>query len=81
MITEKIKKIIGNQLNLDLEELQEMQITDTLEELYIDSLDAVEIQMEIEEEFKIDISDNDAEIIFKPKSMIGDIIEYMKRRV
>ncbi|NLF46843.1 MAG: acyl carrier protein, partial [Clostridiales bacterium] len=58
MTFDKIKKIIAEQLSAD-EEKVKME-THLMKDLEADSLDAVEIIMRIEEEFEIEISDEDA---------------------
>ena len=57
----RLKKIIVDQLGVD-----ESEVTPTasfVEDLNADSLDLVELIMSLEEEFKIQISDEDAEKI------------------
>lgn len=76
MIFEKIKEIIADQLALDDAEEIKME-TSMMEDLDADSLDAVEVIMAIEDEFDIEIEDEDAES-FKN---IGDIVTYVKSKV
>lgn len=76
MIFEKIKEIIADQLALDDAEEIKME-TSMMEDLDADSLDAVEVIMAIEDEFDIEIEDEDAES-FKS---IGDIVTYVKSKV
>ncbi|MFR2553405.1 MAG: acyl carrier protein [Clostridioides difficile] len=70
---EKIKEIIAEQLGVDnLDEItMEASLMDDLE---ADSLDAVEIIMALEDEFGIEIPDEEAEN-FKS---IGDICKYIE---
>ena len=69
---EKVKNIIVEQLDLD--NTVELTLETSLkEDLDADSLDAVEVIMALEEEFDIEIPDEDAEG-FKT---IGDIVEYI----
>ena len=70
---EKIKDIIVEQLSLDDADSLTME-TSLKEDLDADSLDAVEVIMALEEEFDIEIPDEDAEN-FKT---IGDIVEYIE---
>lgn len=70
---EKIKDIIVEQLSLDDADSLSME-TSLKEDLDADSLDAVEVIMALEEEFDIEIPDEDAEH-FKT---IGDIVEYIE---
>jgi acyl carrier protein len=56
---DKIKKIIAEKLSVDLAEVKPQ--ASFVEDLGADSLDLVELIMSMEEEFEIDISDEDAE--------------------
>lgn len=69
---EKIKKIIAEILNLDVEEIT-METT-FIDDLGADSLDIIEIIMELEREFSISIEDEDAEKIVT----VGDAVERIK---
>ncbi|WP_315169604.1 acyl carrier protein [Metaclostridioides mangenotii] len=70
---ERIKEIIADQLGLD--DTEEITTTTSLvDDLEADSLDAVEIVMALEDEFDIDIPDEEAEQ-FKN---IGDICKYIE---
>lgn len=71
MVFDKIKSIIIEQLGLD-EDYEITMETTLMKDLEADSLDAVEIIMAIEDEFDIEIPDEDAES-FKN---IGDIVRY-----
>ncbi len=71
-ILEKIKKILGNQLGINEENIK-MEST-FVDDLAADSLDIVELVMAIEEEFGIEISDSDAEKIVT----VGDVVKYIK---
>ena len=70
---EKIKDIIVEQLDLDDADSLTME-TSLKDDLDADSLDAVEVIMALEEEFDIEIPDDEAEN-FKT---IGDIVEYIE---
>ena len=59
MAFDKIRAIIMDQLNV--EESMVTMDTNMMKDLEADSLDAVEIIMAIEEEFDIEIADEDAE--------------------
>ncbi|WP_343344476.1 acyl carrier protein [Terrisporobacter petrolearius] len=72
---EKIRDIIVAQLGLDDKDGLSME-TSFKEDLDADSLDAVEVIMGLEEEFDIEIPDEDAEN-FKT---IGDVVEYIENR-
>ncbi|MDP8253555.1 MAG: acyl carrier protein [Candidatus Kaelpia aquatica] len=70
-VAEKVKKIISEQLNV-----KEDEITDNasfVDDLGADSLDTVELVMAFEEEFGIEIPDEDAEKI----RMVSDAVKYI----
>ncbi len=70
----KIKQIIAEQLGLGEDEVRlEASLVD---DLGADSLDIVELVMAMEEEYEMEIPDEDAEKIVTVK----DIIDYVKRR-
>jgi acyl carrier protein len=72
-IEEKVKKIISEKLSVDISEVKpEASFVD---DLGADSLDLVELIMSMEEEFDIDISDEDAEKIV----CVKDAIEYINK--
>ena len=75
MVFEKIKSIIVDQLGLDEDHEITMETT-LMKDLEADSLDAVEIIMAIEDEFDVEIPDEDAEG-FKN---IGDIVRYVNEK-
>ncbi len=70
----KIKQIIAEQLGLNEEEIADS--ASLLDDLGADSLDIVELVMAMEEEFEMEIPDEDAEKIVSVK----DVIDYVKRR-
>lgn len=59
MIFEKIRDILAEQLGVDAEGIS--LETNIMKDLEADSLDVVEIIMAIEDEFEIEIPDEDAE--------------------
>lgn len=68
-IEEKVKNIIAEKLSVDLSEVKpEASFVD---DLGADSLDLVELIMSMEEEFGVEISDEDAEKIVTVKDAIG----------
>jgi acyl carrier protein len=69
---ERLKKIIVEQLGVDEEEVQPQ--ASFVEDLNADSLDLVELIMSLEEEFGMEISDEDAERIQK----VSDAVEYIE---
>ena len=71
-IFEKVKKIIVDRLGVDEGEVTlEASFKD---DLGADSLDVVELVMELEDEFGLEISDEDAEKI----NTVGEVVEYIK---
>lgn len=72
-IEEKVKRIIVDQLGVN--EAEVTPEASFIEDLGADSLDTVELVMALEEEFKIEIPDEDAEKIVTVK----DAIEYIKQ--
>ncbi|HEX2220904.1 MAG TPA: acyl carrier protein [Candidatus Limnocylindria bacterium] len=69
---ERLKKIIVEQLGVDDEEVTPE--ASFVEDLNADSLDLVELIMSLEEEFGMEISDEDAEKIQK----VSDAVEYIE---
>jgi len=71
-VEERVKEIIGEQLGVE-----ENEVTPNakfIEDLGADSLDTVELVMAFEEEFDLEIPDEDAEKI----TTVGDAIQYIK---
>ena len=74
-ILEKIKEITAEQLDID-ESLVTMDAS-FINDLEADSLDLVQLMMAFEEEFDMEISDEEAEEI----STVGDAINYIKENL
>ena len=72
MAFDKIRSIIMEQLSVE-EALVTMD-TNLMKDLEADSLDAVEIIMAIEEEFDIEIPDEEAEKF----QLVGDLVRYVE---
>jgi acyl carrier protein len=73
-IEEKVKDIIVEQLGVNAE-----QVTpgaSFIEDLGADSLDTVELVMALEEEFGVEVSDEDAEKL----QSVGDVIKYITEK-
>lgn len=75
MTFDKIKGIIIEQLSVD--EAQVNLETTLMKDLEADSLDAVEIIMAIEDEFDIEVPDEDAEKF----QCVGDIVKYVEEKL
>lgn len=72
-IVNKVRAIISDQLMVDPSEITDE--SSFVEDLGADSLDTVELIMEFEDEFGVEISDEDAEKI----STVGEAIAYMNK--
>ena len=75
MTFEKIREIIVEQLGV--EESAVTLETHLMKDLEADSLDAVEIIMAIEDEFEIEIPDEEAEKFHSD----GDIVKYVEEKI
>ena len=75
-ISEKVKGIIVEQLGVDQEQVTED--ASFVDDLGADSLDQVELVMALEEEFGIEIPDEDAEKITRVKEAVSYIQEHAK---
>ncbi|MGN0702102.1 MAG: acyl carrier protein [Lentihominibacter sp.] len=75
MVLDTIKGMIIEQLGVSEDELQ--LDTNLMKDLEADSLDAVEIIMAIEDEYDIEIPDEDAERF----QTIGDIVSYVEKAI
>jgi acyl carrier protein len=74
-VSERLKKIIVEQLGV--EENEVVPSASFTEDLNADSLDLVELIMSLEEEFKLQISDEDAEKI----TTVGEAEEYIEEHL
>lgn len=72
MIFERIKEMIVEELNVPAEKItMEAKLS---EDLGADSIDAVELIMNIEDEFSIQVSDEEAQNI----KTVGDLVNYVE---
>ena len=74
-ILEKVKAIIVDQLSVEEEEVT--LEASFIEDLGADSLDIVELIMALEEEFEIEVPDEDAEKL----TTVGSAVTYIKERM
>jgi len=70
-IDTRVKEIVAEQLNVDQAQLENSK--SFINDLGADSLDIVELVMAMEEEFDIEIPDEDAEKI----QTVGDAVKYI----
>ena len=73
-VAERVKKIIVEQLGVNAEQVTEE--ASFIDDLGADSLDTVELVMALEEEFGLEIPDEDAEKI----STVRTAIDYIEKK-
>jgi len=73
-VADRVRAIIAEQLGVKLEEVTDA--ASFIEDLGADSLDTVELVMALEEEFGIEIPDEDAEKM----ASVGDAIKYIESK-
>lgn len=73
-IEKKIKQIIAEQLSISEDEVTSE--ASFIDDLGADSLDIVELVMAMEEEFEMEIPDEDAEKLLT----VQDVLDYVKKR-
>ncbi len=71
-VFDKVKSIIAERLSIDESKVNEN--SSFIEDLGADSLDTVELIMQLEEAFNLQIPDEDAEKI----STVGDAVKYIE---
>lgn len=74
-VTERVTKVIVDRLGVDEAEVK--TAASFRDDLGADSLDVVELVMELEDEFDMEISDDDAEKI----ATVGDAVSYIESKV
>ena len=72
MIFDKVKDIIADKLSVDADEIT--MESSFVDDLGADSLDIVELIMALEDEFDMEIPDEQAEKI----SNVADVVEYIR---
>ena len=72
MVLEKVKAILAEQF--DVEEDKITADTDLQEDLGADSLDVVDLLMSIEDEFEVEVPDEEIENI----KTVGSLVSYIK---
>ena len=73
-IAEKVKEIVSDELSVDMGIVTPQ--ARFVEDLGADSLDVVELVMRFEEEFEIEIPDEDAEKLMT----VGAAVEYIEKK-
>ncbi len=73
MVFEKVREILCQQL--DVEEDQVSMESAIIEDLNADSLDLVDLVMSLEDEFDIEVPDEDVEKI----KTVGDLVGYIEK--
>ncbi|MEM9445406.1 MAG: acyl carrier protein [Verrucomicrobiota bacterium] len=73
-IEEKVKDIIVEQLSVNAEQVT--QEAKFIEDLGADSLDVVELVMAFEEQFGVEVPDEDAEKL----QTVGDVVKYIEEK-
>ena len=74
-ISDRVISVLSSLLEVPVDQISEA--TSTIEDLQIDSLDAVSLQMEIEDAFNITIHDNS----FDEVKTVGDIVRIVESKV
>lgn len=74
-IFDKIREIVAVQFNVEEDELTEE--TSFLEDLNADSIDLVHLVMTLEDEYGVEVEDDDVENI----KTIGDAIDYIEKKI
>ena len=74
MVFEKIRAILADQFSEDEDSIT--MATDLVEDLGADSLDLADVLMAIEDEFEVEVLDEDIENI----KTVGDIVEYIENK-
>lgn len=75
MIFEEIKSIISQQLDVDEDEIT--MDTSFQDDLNADSLDLVELIMTFEDEYELEVEDDEVENI----KTVKDVVEYIQNRL
>lgn len=74
MVFEKVAAILAEQLDVEAGDIS--LSTDLVDDLGADSLDIVDLVMTLEDEFDLEISDEDIETV----RTVGDIVKYLEDR-
>ncbi len=72
MVLEKVKAILAEQFDVEVDKITET--TDLQDDLGADSLDVVDLLMSIEDEFEIEVPDDEIENI----KTVGALVNYIE---
>ena len=73
-VADRVRKIVVEHLNVDAEKVVEK--ASFIDDLGADSLDQVELVMAFEEEFSVEVPDEDAEKL----QTVGDVVKYIEEK-
>ena len=77
MVFDKVKEIIAEQLYLDEDDIEQITLETSFAELGMDSIDAVDILVACEDEYDIEITDED----FAEMNLMKDLVECIQARI
>ena len=75
MTLEKVKKLLAEQLNIDVAKITEK--SKVIDDLGADSLDVVEMLMTLEDEFNVTVSDEESVTL----KTVGDIVKLIDSKL
>lgn len=75
MVLEKLIEMLAEQLDIEAADITEK--TDIIDDLGADSLDVVDLVMSLEDEFDVEIPDEDIENI----RTVGELAKYLEDRI
>lgn len=70
----RVVKLVSEATKIDADKINSG--TSFIDDLNLDSLDIVELMMKMEEEFKVEIPEGDAEKL----KTVGDVVQYLQSR-
>ncbi|MEZ4357132.1 MAG: acyl carrier protein [Eubacteriales bacterium] len=75
MVFEKVQKILSEQLEISKDKIT--MESNLIEDLKADSLDIVELIMDLEQEFDLEIPDDDLPKVIK----VADVVKYIESKL
>ncbi|MEG1848985.1 MAG: acyl carrier protein [Oscillospiraceae bacterium] len=75
MVFEKVREILCDQLDIDVSKVT--MDSDIIEDFEADSLDVVDLIMSLEDEFAIEMPDEEVETV----KTVGDIVRYIEDHI